>query len=312
MTILQTFSSTDLNSDPHGPRTAVEANRIAFFPQCPVILPDVDDQRFMREDLTGMLKLKNLSFHPEVDRITGMDATPAARDRLTVILRKHLQGVHAFLASVAPEWMAGLRTGTCSFRPLQERGRNLPAHASNELIHVDAGAYGATGGDRILRFFANISTDEDRVWTTKGNFSDVLNRFGAKAGLLDDQGKLTARLQKNAMDRGLSLGIKALEALNPLAKVLDTSPYDRAMRQVHNFMKDDEDFKNDATGLQTLRFPPGSGWMVFTDGVTHAAQSGQFALATTMILPRANLRSTAESPYDVLAARMPGQRLGPQ
>ena len=52
-----------------------------------------------------------------------------------------------------PALAKNLRAGTCSFRPLEERGRNLKPHASNELVHIDAGAYGATNGDRILRFF---------------------------------------------------------------------------------------------------------------------------------------------------------------
>ena len=57
------------------------------------------------------------------------------------------------IPALAENW----QVGTSSFRPLQEQGRNLDSHASNERVHVDAGAYGATHGNRVFRFFVNVN-----------------------------------------------------------------------------------------------------------------------------------------------------------
>jgi hypothetical protein len=43
--------------------------------------------------------------------------------------------------------------------------------------------------------------------------------------------------------------------------------------------------------------------MVFTDGVSHASLSGQFALVTTIIVPREALSHPQYSPHALLTAR---------
>ena len=280
----------------------LETNHIVYFPHCPLPLPDAATLQFLRSALPTKLRLKNVSYHPEADRLTGLEADEATRERVTAVLRGHLRGVTSFLGRLAPHLAAGWTIGTCSFRPIQERGRNLKPHASNELVHIDAGAYGATHGDRILRFFVNVSDGEDRVWASKGPFTDLLARHGAAAGLLDASGRLRQRIDEGSADHAFSSLIAGLARLNPLARVLDSSPYDRAMRRLHNYMKDSAAFKLDARGYEEIRFPPRSAWTVFTDGVSHASLSGQFALVTTMIVRRQALRHPEFAPYSLLAA----------
>jgi hypothetical protein len=89
---------------------------------------------------------------------------------------------------------------------------------------------------------------------------------------------------------------------NPLLKVIDSSPYDRAMRRIHNYMKDTDSFKNESTGYQEIRFPPFSAWSVFTDGISHSAVSGRYAFITTILVPLANLSRPEWAPYHVLEA----------
>jgi hypothetical protein len=282
--------------------TLLETNHIVYFPRCPIPLPDAATLRFLRTELPSRLRLKNVSYHPEADRLTGLQADEATRDRVTDVLREHLHGVTGFLGRAAPHLAAGWTVGTCSFRPIQERGRNLKAHASNELVHIDAGAYGATHGDRILRFFVNVNEGEDRVWASKGSISDLLERHGQAAGLLETSGQLRQPIDKGIADHAFSALVGGLARLNPLARALDSSPYDRAMRRLHNYMKDSEAFKNDQRGYEEIRFPPGSAWTVFTDGVSHASVSGQFALVTTLIVRRQALRHPQFAPYSLLAA----------
>lgn len=280
---------------------ALETNHIVFFPKCPIPLPDAATLEYLRAELPSRLKLKNVSYHPEVDRVTGLKADSATTARLTGILKNHLADVSAFLNRHLGHLIAGGTVGTCSFRPIQERGRNLTAHASNELVHLDAGAYGATDGDRILRFFVNCNDHEDRVWATKGPLQDIVSRFGREAGLVDAQGRLAVSLTKSAPDKAVSGLVRGLARLNPLARVLDTSPYDRAMRRLHNYMKDADSFKQDNRGYEEIRFPPYSAWMVFTDSVSHASLSGQFALVTTIIVRREHMRQPEYAPFNVLA-----------
>lgn len=301
--MISTFTEDRWRNQPDSVRDALESNRIVHFPDCPVPLPDLATLDFLRRELPSRLRLKNISYHPEAGKVSGIEADAATTLRVTDLLRSHLNDVSSFLRRVTGDLTNDARIGTCSFRPIEEKGRDLKPHASNELVHVDAGAYGATNGDRILRFFVNVSAERDRVWATKGTFEDVLDRCGHKAGLLDESGRLAVSITKGGADRAFSAIVAGLARLNPLATVLDSSPYDRAMRRLHNYMKDDETFKTDLTGYQEMRFPPNTAWTVFTDGVSHASLEGQFALVTTMIVRRARMRWPERSPFNTLLGR---------
>jgi len=300
--IAKTFDALALDAAAPEVAATLEANKIVRFLSSPVPLPPGEALRQLRAQLPRSLRLKNVSYHPQGQRLVGLEAHSAVRDRTKQVLHEHVNAVSAFLRRVVPHLCVGWTVGKCSFRPVQERGRNLPPHASNELVHVDAGAYGATHGNRILRFFVNVSDEEDRVWVSKGALQDVLRRHGAAAGLLDSSERLRIRIQENFADRLFSLWIRSLAHVNPLARVLDSSPYDRAMRRLHNYMKDNESFKADREGYEEIRFPPGSAWMAFTDGVSHACLAGQFALVTTLLIRRAALQYPQFSPYELLAA----------
>ncbi len=82
--------------------------------------------------------------------------------------------------------------------------------------------------------------------------------------------------------------------------MIDSSPYDRAMRRFHNFMKDTPAFQEDPAGHAIVRFPPYSAWMALTDMVSHASVSGQYALVTTGIVPLADCRCPELAPVNIL------------
>src|SRR5919201_900645 len=141
----------------------------------------------------------------------------AVRHRAARILREHWQSVRDFLQGAMPAFTRGWTPGTSSFRPMEERSRGLSPHASNELVHVDAGAYGATHGDRILRFFVNLNPTRDRVWISKGTFDELLQRHGAEAGI--ERGGLEPALPERALNGLLQVARRAF----PMARVVDTS-----------------------------------------------------------------------------------------
>ncbi|SRR5581483_8399120 len=292
--MISTFSLADLPSA--SPRTlsdTLEKGTIAFFPDVPIGLPAADELEFLRNEMPRLIESKNVSYHPETKHITGIDAASKAGKRAEGILRAHSERVQSFLRAAMPELTEGWTVGTSSFRPLEEKGRGLGPHASNELVHVDAGAYGATHGDRILRFFININPDRDRVWTTKGIFPELYERFGRAAGIASEKSRSLERGPWNAMYSGILKTFKK-------GRLIDTSPYDRLMRQFHNYMKDTPEFQNDSHGHREFRFPPFSAWMVFTDMVSHACIEGQYALVDTFVIPLRNCRLPELAPFHIL------------
>jgi hypothetical protein len=287
-------------SSPQDVEDAMERAEVVFWQRCPVELPSEDDLEFMRTGLPRELQVKNISYHPESNSIPRFEAEPAVRDRIERILRTHGQRVEAFLRRVTPDYVPGWTLGTTSFRSIEEQGRKLKPRSSNELVHIDAGAYGATNGARILRFFVNIHPTRDRVWGTKGGFGALLARHrelveAAKGG------RDRVALDKGPLDRLYSGMVTALSKVYPLFQVIDSSPYDRSMRRIHNYMKENPSFRDSNEGYQEIHFPPLSSWMVFTDGISHSVLSGQHALVTTVLIPLANARNPALAPFNVLA-----------
>jgi hypothetical protein len=281
---------------------ALERGEIVHFPRAPIELPGDADLGFLREELPGRLRNKNISYHPETDSVPGLKAEPDIVERVERILKQHARRVEAFLQRMMPTLTRDWTIGTSSFRPIQERGRALSPHASNELVHFDAGAYGRTNGDRILRFFVNVNPVEDRVWATRGAFPEVYARFGRAAHVTPGmRGRVS--LEPGALDRLRTGFLRALAAAGlPQAMLADSSPYDRTMRQFHNFMKDEPAFRDDTSSQFEIRFAPFSAWMVLTDMVSHASLSGQYAFVNTFLLRLANCRLPHLAPYRVLSA----------
>jgi hypothetical protein len=286
---------------PEAIQEALERSEVVYFESCPVPLPSEEDLNFLREELPAQHAVKNVSYHPESDSIPRFEASQEIEERVKQILKSHRADVEAFFRRNAPNWTPGWTVGTSSFRAVEEKGRDLKPRSNNEIVHIDAGAYGATNGNRILRFFVNVNPSVDRVWGTKGSFAELFARneafVRAARGSRD-----RIRLEKSVGDKLYTGVVNSLSKVYPLLKVIDSSPYDRAMRRIHNYMKDTESFRSDPTGYKEIRFPPYSAWSVFTDGISHSAVSGQFALITTILVPLENFSRPELAPYHILAA----------
>jgi hypothetical protein len=299
--MLDTFNDERLQKmQPDELSDSLERGAVVFFPESPVALPEAEDLEFFRQELPKRLKLKNISFHPEEGRTRGLDGDDAEMvERVNRVLINISDDIAAFLSKVAPRLTDNWTVGTCSFRPMQEQGRNLSAHASNELIHVDAGAYGATHGDRILRFFINVNPVEDRVWATKGSFPELFAEHGERAEL-GYRNAGPGFLSRGPLDHLRSGFINLAARGVPVLKILDSSPYDRAMRKFHNYMKDTPAFQQQQQGHQEFRFPPFSAWMVYTDMVSHACLSGQHAFIHTSLVRLENCHLPEMAPINIM------------
>jgi hypothetical protein len=274
----------------------LEEGRILLFAPGSMPLPSEPDLDFLRRELGAVMSMKNISFHPEGGYLSGIRRDPVRKAKTTKILEAHSNVVRAFLGKKLPGYAASWRLGKVNFRPLQERGRTLSRHSSNERVHVDAFASGATHGGRTLRFFTNIHPEETRIWRSSGLFGDLHAEFAAKAGIAG------VRLHERPIDRLLTGTLRTVASVFPPAELADTSPYDRAMRRMHDTLKDDDAFQNDPSRSVQLAFPPWHSWAVLTDLVSHAVISGQHALVNTFTVPLAACRRPELAPYHVIAA----------
>jgi hypothetical protein len=91
-------------------------------------------------------------------------------------------------------------------------------------------------------------------------FAELFAEFGERAGIADLGPRgLTERLP----DRVLTGLVRLLgRAGLPQASMLDTSPYDRAMKRLHDTRKDDEAFQADEQRCATFELPPFHSWVV--------------------------------------------------
>ncbi len=297
---LRTVAAAEFQaSPPTDLAECLERGQIVRFAPGLVPLPSEDELDFLRRELGELISLKNISYHTKGDYLSGIKGAAPQRERTRRILRKHNRDVRRFLAPLLASYAASWHSGKVNFRPRQERGRAISRHSSNELVHVDAFASGATHGDRTLRFFTNIHPTESRVWKSGGLFHELYAEFGSEAGIrpLGRRG-----LHERSIDQAVTGFLRTLARLGlHQAMTVDTSPYDRAMQRLHNYLKDDKAFQADEDRWYRFEFPPFSSWMVLTDLVSHACISGQHALVNTWTVARSSLQLPELSPYEVMA-----------
>jgi len=267
----------------------LESGNLLFFPENPFPLSPEEREFLLGLRQTGARVHKNIAYRPLEDRLTGLDRQESLEhaERLRAILRKFSEDVAQSLRELLPAYAGGLRRDFASFRPLEERGRPLRLRARNDLLHTDAFPTRPTRGDRILRVFTNLNPNEARVWHTSETFEALAHRFARDAGLPASHSPLTTHHSLLRLVR--LLGIPAV----------GRSPYDQFMLRFHNFLKENQSFQ-ETCPKQRWEFPPGSAWLVFTDMVSHAVLSGQFAVEQTFIVPRAAMVLPHKAPIAIL------------
>ena len=274
----------------------LEAGDIIFFPETPIHIPADDLAFLLGHQQVGGAYHKNIAYRPLADRITGFDAqAPANADRLRGIMRRYSHDVIEFLREFLGPYKSRWKVDYASYRPEEEEGRDLTLRKRNDLLHTDAFPTRPTHGDRILRFFNNINPQKTRNWITTETFDVLVEKM--RAGKLNDGSAvpLPSSMNMPGMKRALA-GV----GLGALAPSLKRSPYDEFMMRFHNYLKENSDFQQTCP-KQHWEFPSGASWMVYTDMVSHAVLSGQFALEQTLIVSREAMMVPEKSPYGVLA-----------
>lgn len=274
----------------------LEEGNILFFQRAPFELPGRDLEFLLRQRQTEAGYHKNIAYRPEGDRVTGVARQQAEDAReMRRVLRDYSRAAVDFLSRFLRPYAEKWRVDYASFRPQEEAGRKLSRHARNDLLHVDSFPTRPTRGDRIFRLFTNIHPSKPRVWRVGETFPELADRFAVSSGLLP----------------GVARGGVARSVLSLLAMagvpVRTRPPYDEFMHRFHNYLKENDGYQRTARA-EVLSFPPGSGWMVFTDMVAHSVLSGQYALEQTILIARETLTLPERAPVAILE-RLAGRAL---
>jgi hypothetical protein len=266
----------------------LETGQILFFRELPYILPAADREFLLAQEWAELRLHKNISYRPNEDALKGVTGSAETIERIHSILRNYNKHVMEFLKNFLSPYAGKWIPDFASFRPFEEERRGLPLHKRNDLLHVDAFPSRPTRGGRILRVFTNLNPSKPRVWNVTGPFERLARTYADAAGLrqiADDDSTVSRTVQS----LGAKLGFAGF----------GRTPYDMFMLRFHDFLKESKSFQADAEKT-SVQFPPLSTWLVFTDGVAHAAMSGQYAMEQTLLIPPEALVAPEHAPYRIL------------
>ncbi len=290
MSPLSTFEHLDWTSAPSAnvasaAQDAIEAGDVIYFPALRFAVEAGEETLFTPAILGSS---KNASYDPAADRLGGTHATGADAQALRAFIRRFSDASAALIDRLLPAYRGEVTRGRASFRPAEIAGRASSWRKDDTRLHVDSFPATPSGGRRILRVFTNVNpSGRARSWRIGDDFETVARRFAGR----------------------LRLPIPGAGHLLALVRVTKTprSPYDALMLQLHDRMKEDEEFQA-RSPQQAFDFPAGSTWMAFTDQVSHAAMAGQYQLEQTFLLPVAAMLDERRSPLRILE-RLKDRRL---
>ena len=244
------------------------------------------ERRFLSPDcLDG--KSKSVSFRPDGGILRGTRCQGSEHNELLGMLQRYYTQASSLLQALFPIYGNHLKPGFTSFRPAEIAGRATSWRHDDTRLHVDAFPSRPMQGLRILRVFSNVNLHAPRVWRVGEPFGQAAARFLPK---------IPPPLP------GSSWLLKQLRIVRGRR-----TAYDHYMLGIHDRMKADQNYQSEVPQAQ-LSIPPGATWACFTDAVSHAAMSGQFAFEQTFYLPVSAMQNPERSPLRVLE-RLLGRQL---
>lgn len=265
--------------------TALEAGKVLYLPHLAFALSEAEQQLLtpaVRDPKTRSICLDAQGL---LIGTVGDAATQAAMAAMIGRFRQHAQ---ALVSSLLPRYAKVLRLAPTNFRPLRVETRTQAWRADDRRLHLDASPTHPNYGERVLRVFANIHpAGQPRVWRIGEPFEVVARHFLPRA------------------KKYSALRARWLYALRRTKSL--RSEYDHLMLQLHDQMKSDLDYQQDAHQI-TVPFAAGSVWLCFSDQTSHAAMSGQYLLEQTMHLQVAQQYDPGSSPLAILG-RITGRAL---
>ncbi len=256
---------------------ALETGKLLYAPRLPFALSEAE-RRFLSPDcLDG--KSKNVSFRPDSGVLKGTRCQGAERNELLGLLQRYYNQASELLQALCPGYSQRLTPGFTSFRPAEIAGRTTSWRHDDTRLHVDAFPSRPMQGLRILRVFTNVHPQRPRVWRVGEKFEQAAANF--LPGIKPPRPGTASLLYWLRIIKGRR------------------TEYDHYMLGIHDRMKADEGYQSQVPQVQ-LAIPPGTTWACYTDSVSHAAMSGQFALEQTFYLPVSAMNDPKRSPLRVL------------
>ncbi|MGI8967127.1 MAG: Kdo hydroxylase family protein [Limisphaerales bacterium] len=275
----------------------LEDGDILFFDGIPFDFPETDRQFLLSQRQSDSGLHKNISYRPKQDLLRGSAAGKKDFTRLQDIMRRYSKAVVNFLSQALSPYAGKWSLDFASFRPEEEKGRDLPLHKRNDLLHLDSFPTRPTHGARILRCFTNINPTDPRIWLTTDRLPVLAQNFARRAGLELFASRRRSRFSPLITGLKKAVGMKAVEH----------SAYDKFMLRFHDYLKENSEFQKNCPKIR-LEFPPVSTWICYTDSVPHAVLSGQYALEQTFIVPISAMVTPEKSPLRILE-KMAGRPL---
>jgi len=267
------------------PAARLESGEVLFFPRLAFFV-EPDESRLFTPAI--LASAKNASFDPVTGRVGGSSIQGDDLIRLGSLMRRFSDAADSLVNGLLVPYRGKIQRSRASFRPAEIAGRSSSWRKDDTRLHVDSFPATPVQGRRILRLFTNVNpSGRPRAWRIGGGFEEVAGRFA---------GSLSMPWP------GSAFALRTLRVTKSLR-----SPYDALMLQLHDRMKEDEEFQK-TTPQVTFDFPPGSTWLTFTDAVPHAAMAGQYQLEQTFLLPVDAMVDRARSPLEILE-RIVGRRL---
>ncbi|MBI3547139.1 MAG: Kdo hydroxylase family protein [Gammaproteobacteria bacterium] len=256
---------------------ALEGGNVLLFPQLRFSVQQ-NENRLLSPAIAG--DGKNISLNPAKGTLRGSDVDETHRTLLRNMMLRFALYTRTLLQNLLPHYEAGLQQARTSYRPLEIAGRSSSWRKDDTRLHVDSFPSSPIQGKRILRVFTNINPHgQPRTWRLGESFDDIARRY-------------LPTLPQPIWGANYALQLFGLTKSR-------RSAYDHFMLQLHDRMKADAAYQSQVS--QTVHdFPPGSSWMVFTDQVSHAAMSGQYALEQTYYLPVDSMLDSSQAPLRVL------------
>ncbi|WP_417284442.1 Kdo hydroxylase family protein [Comamonas sp.] len=281
------IDATDWRNVPNRPEwtAAVEAGKLLYFPSLAFDLTE-QEKSLLRPDVRDP-KARNISLNVD-GSIKGVAGDEATQQQVAAMVGRFRDQATALIAGLFPDYMPVVRMAPTSYRPSQVETRAQSWRADDKRMHVDAFPSRPNYGERILRVFTNLNPHgQPRVWRVGEPFEAVARKFLPRA-------KPYVRWQA-----------KALEMLHVTKSF--RSEYDHLMLQLHDGMKGDLDYQQNAP-QETVPFAAGSTWVCFSDQAVHAVMAGQYMLEQTLFLPPGSEYDKEASPLAILT-RLKGHPL---
>ncbi|GAC1429952.1 MAG: Kdo hydroxylase family protein [Burkholderiaceae bacterium] len=258
---------------------ALEGGKVLYFPKLPFTL-EADETQLLNPAVRNP-NVRNISFSGVGGSLKGAVGGIATLTALEKMIGRYREQARTLIVGMLPQYSNVLRMAPTSYRPARVESRPQSWRADDRRLHIDAFPSRPNRGERILRVFSNVNPNGvPRVWRVGEPFEVVAQHF-------------FPRLKRYAKWQA-----RCLQALR-ITKSLRTE-YDHLMLQLHDSMKSDLNYQQDAHQT-TIAFLPGTTWICYSDQTSHAVMSGQYMLEQTLHLPPQSQYDRGASPLAILS-----------